>query len=258
MFTMAKSKWTPDRMRRILAFGVALLSWSFAFFTQEARAVPELQIYVEGAAYDASSETWVLSSAGSFDLWVIGNTDAKGSIDDVKISAAVATAETGSITLTPTTTALLTDPSTPSAPTFIGLSADGAVPQLGDGSNLPTHGIYGPGTSFYEWSIGDFTLTDSPLADFSGPLYPTSFTADKAQINVYTVAVTGYTTVHFDAYDHYYNIKGDAKYVNAPFSHDGEGNVAPVPEPEIYAMMGLGLALLGFVGRRQRRGVAKS
>ena len=29
-------------------------------------------------------------------------------------------------------------------------------------------------------------------------------------------------------------------------------NVAPVPEPEIYAMMGLGLGLLGWIGRRKK------
>ena len=31
------------------------------------------------------------------------------------------------------------------------------------------------------------------------------------------------------------------------------GSVAPVPEPEIYAMMAIGLGLLGWVGRRKRR-----
>ena len=31
---------------------------------------------------------------------------------------------------------------------------------------------------------------------------------------------------------------------------------APVPEPEIYAMLGLGLGLLGWVGRRRKRGAA--
>jgi hypothetical protein len=32
----------------------------------------------------------------------------------------------------------------------------------------------------------------------------------------------------------------------------GTGPVAPVPEPEIYAMMGMGLGLLGWVGRRKK------
>ncbi|RPJ44675.1 MAG: PEP-CTERM sorting domain-containing protein [Betaproteobacteria bacterium] len=33
-------------------------------------------------------------------------------------------------------------------------------------------------------------------------------------------------------------------------------NLAPVPEPEIYAMMAAGLGLMGFVARRRQRQVA--
>ena len=32
-----------------------------------------------------------------------------------------------------------------------GLSVDGAIPELSDGSALPTHGIYGTGVRFQEW-----------------------------------------------------------------------------------------------------------
>jgi hypothetical protein len=35
-------------------------------------------------------------------------------------------------------------------------------------------------------------------------------------------------------------------------SYGGNIAVAPVPEPEIYAMMGIGLGLLGWVGRRKK------
>lgn len=34
------------------------------------------------------------------------------------------------------------------------------------------------------------------------------------------------------------------------------GDVTPIPEPEIYAMMGLGLGLLGWVGRRRKQQAA--
>lgn len=237
--------------RNILAAGLAILS--LAFVPQDAKAIPELQIYLDGATYDTASETWVLSNAGSFQLWVIGNVSGpggKGSIYDVKLSAAVATSESGGVALTPTTTSLLTDPSTPSAPGPNGLSADGAVPLLGDGTPLPTHGIYGPGTSFYEWTLGDFTLTDSPMADFIGT-YPSVFYPGTGQINAYNVSVSGYTTVHFDAYNHYFKQENDAKYVKAPFSHDGE--VSAIPEPETYAMLGIGLGLMGFVARRRKQ-----
>lgn len=218
----------------------------------DAKAVPVLQIYVEGATYDTGSESWVLGGVNSFNLWVIGNVGGpggKGTIFDVKLSAAVATGETGTITLTSTTTSLLTDPSAPAAPIFNGKSADGAIPLLGDGSSLPTHGVYGAGTSFYEWGLGDLALKDSPIADFM-TVYPTSFTANAGQINAYHVTVSGFSSVHFDAYDHV--ASGTAfKYKFAPFSHDGE-TTSPIPEPETYAMLLAGLGLLGFVARRRK------
>ena len=37
-----------------------------------------------------------------------------------------------------------------------------------------------------------------------------------------------------------------------PVSSDSNWNVSPVPEPEIYAMMGVGLGLLGWVARRKK------
>ena len=78
-------------------------------------------------------------------------------------------------------------------------SADGAIPVRGDGSLLPTHGIYGPGVSFLEFDLGDFTLTDSPIRDYQG--IPTSFPA-VGQINVYEVTLTGFPSgIHFDTYD---------------------------------------------------------
>ena len=35
-----------------------------------------------------------------------------------------------------------------------------------------------------------------------------------------------------------------------------ESTVTPIPEPEIYAMMGMGLGLLGWVGRRRKQQAA--
>jgi len=234
---------------------VAAVSLLGALAPQAAQAVPALQLYIDGASYDSASETWVFSGAGSFQLWVIGNITGPGGagpISNVKLSAAVATSGSGSIMLTPTTTSTLTDPSTPSAPGALPLSADGAVPVMGNGSLLPAHGIYGAGTSFFEWTLGNFTLSDSPIADFINS-YPTTFTANAGQINVYDVAVTGYTTVHFDTYDTI--IRGAnhaAKF--APFSHDA--GVSPIPEPQTYAMLLAGLGLMGFVVRRRQHALA--
>ncbi len=210
-------------------------------------AVPTLQLYIDGATYDPVSETWITTST-SFDLWVLGVSP----VDDVKLSIAFMTGETGSITLTPTTAGDFDgvlgddDTSIPVAPVFLGTSADGAVPVQGDGTPLPTHGIYGPGVSFLEYDLGDFSLTDSPIGDYQG--IPTSF-PEVGQINVYSVVITGYASgVHFDTYDHTVRGKDGAqvKYVFAPFSHDAE-----VPEPTA-ALLLLAAGVTGGLAARRR------
>ncbi len=197
-----------------------------------AQAIPVLQLYIEGATYDTDSESWVVAS-NNLRLWVIGNPQY-GAILDVKLSAAFKTGEMGTIGLTPSTSTLLTDPSTPGAPMQTsGVGADGTRPLMSDGSLLPSHGIYGAGTSFKQWELGDFDMMDSPIGDFINS-YPTSFPR-MGQINVYDVAITGYSTVHFDAYNH---VEGSVHAIKAPFSHDAG---TAVPEPGTLMLVGAGL-----------------
>ncbi|MBE0598004.1 MAG: choice-of-anchor N protein [Desulfuromonadales bacterium] len=221
-----------------------------------AQAIPTLQIYIEGGSYDSITDTWVTSD-GSFKLWVIGDIKSYGSIYDVQVAAAFKAGETGSIDLTSSTTSLLNDPSTPDTPIAFLSGGVGTVPLLGDGSPLPSHGVYGPETEWMSWRLGDFTLKDSPIGDFMLD-YPTEFPS-TGQVNVYDVLVTGFSWVHFDAYDHivsgnngkFKSLNADNyKYVNAPFSHDGEGGGTPVPEPATLLLVGSGLAGLAWARRR--------
>jgi hypothetical protein len=241
-------------MKRVL-FTLAAV----ALLTPMAHAVPILQLYIEGSTYDAGSETWVLDPAdGPFRLWVIGNVDGeggKGLIEAVRLSVAYDIADAPTIILTPGSTGGyggFTDPSIAGAAAYLQTVADGSSPILSDGGSLPDHGIFGAGTAWQEFALGDFALTDSPIGDFISS-FPLPGGGNEGQINVYEVSVSGTDLVHFDAYDHYYDNRGDAVAKFAPFSHDGEGgDNPPVPEPGTLAMLGLGLSGVAYKLRRKK------
>jgi hypothetical protein len=215
-------------------------------------AIPTLQLYIEGSSYDSSTETWTIDSS-NFKLWVLGETDQFGTIFDVNLVVAHLAGETGSISFTPTTaTAGLLpapgDASTPGAPVLNG-SGSGTAPITGDGSALPSHGIFGAGTDWDTYLLGDFSLQDSPIGDYTTGACPGAGCTWPAlgQINVYDVAVTGYSAVHFDAFDHV--ISGSkTKYVFAPFSHDAE--TTSVPEPNTLLLLGSGFLGLWALKRK--------
>ena len=224
---------------------IAKLIWLVVFAVaitggvDRAIALPTLQLYIEGATYDPNTETWVIGKP-EFVLWVIGDVQSFGTIYDVKLAAAVRSDESGTISLTPTTTSLVYDPSIPPNPTPTENfpSPDGAVPIMRDGRPLPSHGIYGPGVKFYEWSLGNFTLTDSPIGDFTNG-FPTEF-PKYGQINAYIVTVSGFSWVHFDAYGYIVKPNPGEQSVFAPLSHDAQYT----PEPATFVLLLLGGALL--------------
>lgn len=215
--------------------------------------IPVLQLYVEGAAYDDVSDTWVATDGGTVRLWAIGNTDGPGthgSIYDVRLAIAYIPIDGLTIDLDPSTTGGyggFSDPSTPADPIYIQTVTDGSVPQLSDGSDLPDHGIYNlPGIEWQEFLLGNFTLNDSPVGDFIDD-FPTTLFPDSAQINVYTLDLAGAEWFHFDLYD---NIQSPVQAVFAPFSHDAETG-PPVPEPGTIALVGVGGLVLAALRRRK-------
>lgn len=228
-------------MLNILAAAIIFL------FTSTAQAIPTLQLYMEGSTYDSKSESWTLSTPGTFKLWVLG----QGGVYDVKLAAAYVTGETGTISLSPTTaSAFYMPPSAPDTTTpdnaeFIAYMADGTIPVMGSGAQLPVHGVYGPGTSWTEWFLGDFLETSDMVADMTAE--PLEW--KDGQLNAYDVTVAGFTSVHFDAYDHTVLTKGKYKFVIAPFSHDAEAT--PVPEPGTMMLLGVGLLSLAIYSRRR-------
>lgn len=242
-------------MKKRLLFAVLACTMLLSI---SASAEPVLQLYIPGATYDTASETWVISGTTTFDIWAIAflNGPTNGGVFDVKLAAAFQHGSGTTLSLTPTTTGGyggFTDPSAPINPTWLRTVTDGSAPKTGDGADLPSHGIYGAGTDWSEYALGDFTSKSSPCGDFSLSL-PTAGSTN-CQINAYTVSVTGGTSewIHFDLYDHYVSKQGAFRYVNAPFSHDGESN-GQVPEPASVLLLGSGM--LGLALRLRRKAQA--
>lgn len=240
---------------RVRRLSIAVAGLVFTVGVSSAQAIPELQIYIEGGVYDSVSETWVLAPTGPLDtvrLWTIGNVSGPGSagtIEDVKLAIAYDSGLTPTFTLTSGTTDGFggwIDPTTPGAPTLLQTVTDGSRPVLGDGSPLPWHGIFGAGTDWQEFSLGDFTETTSSLADVidTFPLDPAGL---GGQVNVYELTLSGTpdgSVLHFDLYNSIL-ASGHAKF--APFSHDG-ATVVPLPGATVLAAIGFGC--VGFMRRR--------
>lgn len=240
---------------------ISLISFVLLIITTYAQAtptpVPHLQLYIENSLYNTGTQTWSKMSSSdpySFVLWVMGYS---GSIADVKLTAAYNTNLTGSITITPTTGtnfnswSNFTDTAAPDAPTLLidGSGTDGTIPLDGNGNSLEAHGVFGSGVSWKEWYLGNFTPGETFLADFNAGV-PSTLNK-PGQLNAYTVTVTGYDWVHFDAFDHYVKSNEDAQYIKAPYSHDAQGNTEVVPEPSTLILVGIGMAGLAFYRKRK-------
>lgn len=239
-------------------------------FSAQIHAVPLLQLYVEGAEYDYDHESWVfepIDANDSITLWVIGNVNGpggKGDINDVNVVFTYADVDTPvTYTLTPTTTDLFlgfADSSTPNDPALVQVVDDGSRPEMINGKSLAPHDVYGNGWEWQQFALGDFSLTDSQIKDFIDTV-PTVNLNDQlvGQINAYEIMVDGdVTDFHIDAFGYYEQTKGNKTKIMAtfaPYSHDaGTGINSPVhvPEASMIALMGVGLAGIGFASRRRR------
>lgn len=203
------------------------------FAATPASAVPDLQIYIEGATYDTTTQTWVIHSS-DFYVDVIG----KGSLTDVNLVAALVPATTstssGTVTMTP-----------------VGFSAGAqtgwttGTPVMADGHDLPGHGIYP--APYTRLPMGDFAPIET--------IYNMPDVSDSAlgQLKRVHVVITGFETVHFDAYNHVVGATNGAYSKFNPPSHDGEGGDGDVPEPASVLLMLSGLGGLALFKRGRSR-----
>jgi hypothetical protein len=224
-----------------LAAFVALASLSAAA-PGSAFALPVLQVYIEGGTYDNTTDTWTLDTAGTGSggtarVWVIGNVSGeggKGAISDVNMVISYdAQIGTPGVTLSGSTTGGyggVTDPSTAADGSHVQTVSDGSSPTFSDGSDLPSHGVFGSGREWQQFALGDFTLSDSAIGDFAVN-FPSTLSANAGQINVYDISFSGYNgPFHFDVYGDTGVGTRREKHWAAPFSHDGEATFTQVPE----------------------------
>ena len=240
--------------------GIALLSGMAV--SGAAIAIPTLQLYIEGATYNASEESWYFPGH-QFRLWAIGNTNGPGGtggspIMNVRLAAVYDNPGSPvTITITPTVAGGdgeyggFNDPSLPDKPKWLQTVSDGSAPLIGGSSSLPGHGEYGVGKAWQEFDLGNFTLSDSEIADFV-TLFPQASLERGAQINVYDVKVEG-ADAHFDLYGQVTDSHGRVRNVFAPFSHDATDGPTSAPVPGTLALLGLGVTTLAFLRRRHLR-----
>ena len=233
-------------------------------------AVPNLQIYIPGATY--VNETWVINSY-DYKLWVIG---ANLPIYDVKFAAAVpydgngSNGSNGSIDVTWVQGERTGDPTDTLDEDTDYFTKGPATPTMGDGTELPPHGVFP--TSYYEYFIGDFcfgmtkdnkedyeTVYDYVPPDpedeyeemtdeYGNPAYGWGYGEIK-KFDI-SVSVPGYTWVDIVAYDHYIQANEKIHCIFTPFSHDG---ASAIPEPATMLLLGSGLIGLGWIGRKKAK-----
>jgi hypothetical protein len=191
-------------------------------------AVPALQLYIDGATYDAGTQTWV-TSASSFDLYVIGLAGQ----NDVLVSMALDGGPDG----------CSVDVNGSNYNTFTyGFPPLANDPSIHDGGeDLSPHGIFPAWyTEFSAGSYGDVgKIGDVPEGTWDPTDgYLPGAGGQRGEFRKFTINVNGDCGVHFDAYT--LNEDGTVKSF-APFSHDAE-RTPGVPEPATMLLFGLGLA----------------
>jgi len=248
---------------KIRNFALAPIAAAIMLLAAPARAVPQLQLDIFGGTYDTSTET-IVASGNSFSVYAYGLTSAVSLSDSFYLSMALmpSTSSSGSygsfaINGTPINVTAGMTFGTPPLETVLG----GASFDPGD---LASHGIFP--TYFAEQLFTFSSGVQSGVYNTQdhagwGPQSGTGMYYKKFDFDISGLA-PGFG-IHFDLYNE--TLISSCKNKNctvgdidvnkfAPFSHDAEGTVitSTVPEPEIYAMLSIGLGFMGWAARRKK------
>ncbi len=213
-----------------------------------AYAVPHLQLFIDGATYDDVTETWVLATAGSFDLYVLSANEPH---QNVLVSMALG--GFGEFE-NPDGIVSLSGFGGPAIDDWTwGYSPLGSAPGWDSNEDLPPHGIYP--TWFAEANTGNYNMSQNvgdvnPGPDFWDPTINGPGPANASgQYKVFSLSVSAPfgTSVHFDAY----TLDGDVLDEFAPFSHDASTTI--IPEPGTILLMSTGLFGVGLAAIRRRK-----
>jgi hypothetical protein len=224
----------------ILAIGLILVP--------AAGAVPNLQLFISGATYDTETETWIISTPGDLDLYVIS---ANYEHDDVIVAMALSGF---SEMENPDGVVSVSGFGGPAIDDWTwGYSPLASAPGWDAGEDLPPHGVYP--TWFAEahtgyYGLGDMVGDVQPGPDFWDPSLGGPGPANRlGEFKVFSLSISAplYTGIHFDAY----TLDGDVIDDFAPFSHDAGATI--VPEPGTIVLMGTGLIGIGIFRFRRKK-----
>ena len=217
-----------------------------------ANAVPDLQLFIDGATYDGDTETWVLATTGGVDLYVISANEEH--YDVIVSMSLIGFGEFDD----PSVVSVSGFDNTPSAWTW-GFAPVFSAPEFDNNEDVPPHGIWP--TWYAEDSTGHYYTSDfvgdvqpdentgeywSPAPD---PEYPGASANASGSYKLFSLSIDAPvgTALHFDAYT---LINGELDEF-APFSHDATATV--VPEPGTILLMSTGLLGLGLSAIRRRK-----
>jgi len=195
-------------------------------------AVPNLQLYIPGATYNTTTETWV-TPLKDFDVWVEAGNLNKGDIYNIYLTAALSPSQAaldGALSITNLQNSVTAN--------FNASDYWHGSPPPGVNA-LPGHGIFP--TTYTEMLVTN--QTSKPWVD----VYDNVDGGGPTPGNIFKFHVhSTYDFVHFDAYGYYKDV--DGRFIFAPFSHDAEsGGRPPVPEPATMLLFGLGAAGTGII-----------